>query len=384
MKFFNYLIFYIFLIFSNSFATEFTICSYNCGGLSDHYDYLRAASMQKLMQERYTKEPENMSLNEKIQKVALKILFSKDSEEKLLARNEWEQKKYQSIFEYLTSTPTNNKSSNKIWNKKVNELITSYKIRPIVIHDEEINQMLNEHLQDLTKNIKATRPLLLQEARAIMAKRIFTHHLKYDIICLQEADYIDASMFAKHYKVLFSKTSHSKNGIAWNKERFKLIEKVGNILNRAFAVKLLDKKSGKKLLIASAHLTGCNPYYVEKTSEANTFDSKKGDDEIKTIIQLFDNHNADLMLIGMDSNVTSLHPRLNILKNNDYQIDYENYLEPTCTNPYQVLNTRIDWIVLKANNLLTSITNIPVLSVGLNNIQTNISDHKPIAAKIKY
>jgi hypothetical protein len=31
-----------------------------------------------------------------------------------------------------------------------------------------------------------------------------------------------------------------------------------------------------------------------------------------------------------------------------------------------------------------AITNIPVLSVGLNNHQTNISDHKPVAAKIQY
>ena len=60
-------------------------------------------------------------------------------------------------------------------------------------------------------------------------------------------------------------------------------------------------------------------------------------------------------------------------------------MEPTCTNPYQVLNTRIDWIALKSPNAkAVSVTNIPVLSVGLNNIQTNISDHRPIAAKIAY
>jgi hypothetical protein len=66
-------------------------------------------------------------------------------------------------------------------------------------------------------------------------------------------------------------------------------------------------------------------------------------------------------------------------------LDARNFLEPTCSNPYLVLNTRIDWIAVKGNRTaLPSITNIPVSSVGLNSIETNISDHKPIAAKISY
>ena len=92
---------------------------------------------------------------------------------------------------------------------------------------------------------------------------------------------------------------------------------------------------------------------------------------------------ADFKLIGMDSNVTSLHPRLSILKDNEYTLDYNNFLEPTCTNPFQILNTRIDWITLKTNQK-SHITNVPILSVGLNSLQTNFSDHKPIGAKISY
>lgn len=38
------------------YATEFTVSSYNCGGLSLHYDYLRAVNMEKLMQERHIAE----------------------------------------------------------------------------------------------------------------------------------------------------------------------------------------------------------------------------------------------------------------------------------------------------------------------------------------
>ena len=217
------------------------------------------------------------------------------------------------------------------------------------------------------------------------SKRGDLNSYPYDIICLQEADYLDDSMFPPHYEVLFAQTEHSKNGVAWNQERFELVESLGNILGRAFAVHLLDKANGKTLLVASGHITGSNPYRIEKSPKTGIADSAKGDSEIQTIIELFDSLEADLKIIGMDSNVTPLHPRLNILKEADYRVDYENFIEPTCTNPYQVLNTRIDYIAVKsAHRDYASITNIPVSNVGLNSIQTNISDHKPIAARISY
>lgn len=382
-----YKIIFVCVFFTNSLisAGEFTVSSYNCGGLSDHYDYLRAAGMQKLMQERYMAEPENMALNEKIQKLALKILFSPESSDKSSAENEWNQKGYQHLFEHLTATPTEANSPNTSWHQKVDQVITSYKIRPVVIRDEEVNQMLKDHLSDLTKGKEAELPELLQEARALMAKRIFAHHLKYDIICLQEADYLDTSMFPEHYEVAFGESSHSINGVAWNKERFDLVEVVGSVMDRGFVVKLLNKESGKTVLVASGHISGCNPYRIENDPATGLSDSSKGDTELKAIVELFDQGEADFLVIGMDSNVTSLHPRLNILKDASYQLDYENYLDPTCANPHQVLNTRIDWIAVKpGQSPVASIINIPVLGVDLNNIQTNISDHKPIAAKITY
>ncbi|MFI5343052.1 MAG: hypothetical protein ACHQUC_02400 [Chlamydiales bacterium] len=384
MKILYYSVFFCILASALISATEFTISSYNCGALSNHYDYLRAAAMQKIMQERHIAEPENMALNEKIQNLALKILFSPDLQEQMVAQQEWERKGYQQTFEYLTSNPANNNSPNTLWNQKVNRTITSYQIRPVQIYDDEVHQMLNSHLGDLSKNSGVDMSKLLLETRTIMAERTFLHHLKYDIICLQEADYLDASMFPKNYQVLFSETSHSKNGVAWNKDRFELVERIGNVLGKAFVIQLLDKETGKRILVASGHITGCNPFRVEKNASTGLNDSAKGDGEIQAIIDLFQKINADIKLIGMDSNVTSLHPRLNILKDAGYRMDSENYLEPTCTNPYQVLNTRIDWIVIKADTNSVLITNIPVLNVGLNNIQTNFSDHKPIAAKIEY
>lgn len=360
-------------------AEEFTIATYNCGGLSNHYDYLRGVSMQNLMQERYATEPADMALNEKIQQVALKILFSKNSEEKAAAEQEWKQKEYQKLFEHLTAIPSEENSPNTIWNQKSEQIITTYQVRPIVIHDQEVKLMLEAHLNDLTDKRKELFDQRLERARDIMAKRIFAHHLKHDILCLQEADYLDASLFPEGYEVLITQNqSKSKDGIAWNKERFELLQNFENVVPRSFIVKLLDKQNGKTILVASGHISGCNPYKIENN------DSLKGDNELKAIIQLLDENEADIKLIGMDSNVTSLHPRLQILKDMGFQIDYENFLECTCTNPHQVLNTRIDWITVKNGASQASIFNIPVLSVGLNNMQTNISDHKPIAAKIVY
>jgi hypothetical protein len=336
--------------------------------------------MQKLMQERYTAQPQNMALNEKIQQTALKILFSHEPAEKEAAEKEWNDNGYQPLFELLTATPTEANSPNTIWNQKIDQIITSYKIRPVIIHDEEVKSMLADHINDLakgTKDKKAKINDLLNETRSTMAKRIFSLHLKHDIICLQEADYLNSSSFPEHYEVLFSESFHSINGVAWNKDRFKLVENLGSIMGRAFVVKLQDKQSEKTVLVASGHISGCNPYKVENN------DSTKGDNELKTVIALLDANDADVKIIGMDSNVTSLHPRLNILKDAGYTIDCNHFIEPTCTNPYQVLNTRIDWISVKEGSDI-AISNIPVLNVGLNSMQTNISDHKPIAAKIVY
>lgn len=377
------------LVVSASFAlvaTEFTVSSYNCGGLTEHYDYLRAATMQSLMQQRHNAEPEKMALNEKIQKVALKILFGKNSQESALAQQEWDHEGYQQILEQLVKNPNEESSANAIWNTKAEEMITPYNIRPIILHDKEVSEVLQEHISDLTRG-RSTADTMesLKQARAVMAQRIFSHYLKHDIICLQEADYLDAAMFPDNYEVIFSNTQHSVNGIAWNKERFKLLETVGKIMGRAYAVKLQDNETGKTLLVASGHITGCNPFQVDIDPKTGIADSAKGDNELKGVVELFDGLNADFKVIGMDSNVTSLHPRLNILKAAGYQLDAENYLEPTCTNPYQVLNTRIDWISLKSKSATpASIVNIPVMSVSLNNIHVNMSDHKPIAAKVSY
>lgn len=370
-------------------AAEFTIGSYNCGGLSNHYDYLRAVSMQKLMQQRHNAEPEIMARHERIQQLALKIAFSKDPEEVLAAQQEWSRKGYDTLVNQLTESPSDANSPHHVWNQKIDAIITSYKTRPIIIHDNEVRGMLVAHIKDLYRRVKTQQPHYpiplplkridrLNVVRAKMAKKAFAHYMKHDIICLQESTYLNPSMFPQNYTVMISNEAN-KTGIAWNQERFELVEDLGAVLGRAFVLKLRDKESDKTVLVASLHLTGCNPYVVQNE------DSAKGDNELKAVIEKLSEQEADFMLIGMDSNVTSLHPRLHQLKEAGYQIDCDNYIESTCTNPGYILNTRLDWLALKTNETEpVSITNIPVLSIGLNSLETNMSDHKPIAAKVVY
>ena len=85
----------------------------------------------------------------------------------------------------------------------------------------------------------------------------------------------------------------------------------------------------------------------------------------------------------MDANVTACHPRLSLLKKTDFKVDYKNYFESTNTYPYFVVNVRLDWIAVKSKHEI-AISNVPILSVGLNTIQTNMSDHKPISARITF
>lgn len=368
-------------------AADFSVCSYNCGGLTDHYDYIRALSMQKLMQKRYDAEPEEMALLEKIQQTALTILFSPYSIEREYAQKRWEKKNYSTLLHKLTSDPQDPKSLNKSWHDQSESIVTSYKIRPVEIYDEEICTILEEHLEDLVHASASSPCLSLNEKLSIvrtrMANRIFKHQLKYDIIALQEADYITPSSIPPGYAYLFSDSPHSTNALIWNQNRFELLDEIANSGSRFFVVKLRELSSGKTLLVATAHLTGCNPFRMVINTKTAVPDSLKGDEELKVLLSIMEAHEADYKIIAMDSNVTATHPRLALLKQSGYQLDYKRFLEPTCTNPSQVLDTHIDWIALKTDQQRCRLSNIPVRGIGLNSPQTNISDHKPVAALIR-
>ena len=370
------------------FSHEFTVASYNCGGLSDHYDYIRATCMQKLTQERYNEEPENMAQLEEIENQALKILFSTNSKEKRSAQNIWDQENYSEKLDFLIADPTKADSINNKWFEKSQNALSSYKERPILIHSKESKEVLLNQIRDVTGSHGAelhsetSLNEQLDLTRYIMAKRIFKHHMNYDIICLQEADYLDESVFPETHKVYFDDTGHSINGVAWNKQRFKLVAVLGDASGRGIVIQLKDTTSNALISVASGHLSGCNPFI--SIEENGHLDSEKGDLELSQIIQYLDSKETHIKVIAMDSNVTATHPRLLLMKEAGFVLDYLTYLEPTCSNPYQLFDTRIDWISAKSEDTGLKVTNIPVRGVGLNSPQTNISDHKPIAARISY
>lgn len=358
-----------FFFTSSLIAAPFTFCSYNCGALSDHYDYIRAVCMHKLMQERYNEEPDLMHQFETLQALALKVFYERDP----LAQKEWEQKGYDVLFQRLTAHPEVEASPNKQWHDRLDTIVTSYRERPVLIYDEQVRTLLEQHLQDLSRSPGETiSNRSLQVVRDEMAKRIFTHELKYDVIALQEADYLEPSFFPSYYQILFSPSKHSVNGLAWNTNRFELLHQIGEIPGRGFALLLRELESGQSVLFISAHLTGCDPFSVVD------LDSKRGDRELEQILEFAQKTKADIKVIGMDSNVTACHPRLQLLKEAGFVLDSAKYLEPTCASPWQILNTRIDWITVHS----AEVSNLPVTGVGLNSPQTNISDHKPIAACI--
>jgi len=361
-------------------AKDFTVASFNCGGLPDHYDYLRSNCMQKLIQKRYNTEPGQMAQLERIQNTALKILFTPSIEERESAIKEWHKGCYGETFLKIIEHPDEDDSGNRIWKEKSEEIISSYKERPVVIFDKEVLDLLDGHLRDLTQGqgiVYSSINDKLNVVRTVMVKRILQNQLQYDIIALQEADYLDSSLFPQNYDVRFSQTDHSINAVAWNKEKFELVNIVGNISCRGFILELKDIESGQVIAVASGHLSGCNPFRIEIDKQTGRKDSSKGDQELMQILEALDKLSAEIKVLAMDSNVTAMHPRLFLLKNAAYKLDYHNFLDPTCTNPWLVLNTRIDWIAVSSSKIPLTIHNIPVLGVGLNCPQSNMSDHKP-------
>jgi len=353
------------------YSTEFTVCSYNCGGLPDHYDYIRAACMGTIMHERYRQEAPLMNQFEEAQRTALAILFASSPKERRAAKKKWEEQKCSQFLKELVSDGTTRR-----WQEMSSQMVTPYDVRPIVIHDENVQKQLLDNSRKVTGYIKGPLTLqgMLYVSQKKMAKEIFSRQITHDIICLQETNYIDVDVLPKTYDMRFS----NDTAIAWNRDRFELLDSFDS-LERASALLLRDRESQESIFVASAHLSGCNPFFPVES------DSIKGDQELQAVLDTAHGVEASVKVIAMDSNVTATHPRLKLLQQAQYTLDYTNHLEPTCTNPHVLLNTRIDWIAVGQDSLeAPSIANIPIFDIGLNSFRTNISDHAPIATVVGY
>lgn len=359
--------------------SPFTVSSYNCGGYINHSDYLRAACMSKIMHERFNEENDDMELLEEIQNLGLKKIFIEDPQEKKIIKEKWKLENFKEIYNRITEPHSNKDSKNHIWNNTVNKIISPYYQQPPSIYDAEIMNKIQKHVFSITR--RAYKIETLTKTRELIIKQTIQDKLNSDIICLQEVEYLDPKFFSCEYEVILDK-SVSRNGIAWNKNRFVCIDVAH--LDKCSIVRLQDRTTLKIIAVASGHIYGCNAFNVQLNKKDGQPDSEKGDQQLINVLNYLNTIEADMEILGLDLNVTALHPRMKLLKKNNYKLDHERFLGPTCTNPVMLLNTRIDWIALKNRNTNASIKNIPINDIGLNDIYTNASDHKPIASVIKY
>jgi len=417
-------------------SASFTVASYNIGGRlggnGAHYDRAVAASLGKVMQRREQRETNirDMETIKRIQELSLKMLFA-NQEGMDAAAGEWTEAGYNQDPQWYFRNGRATRNQEAV--VEYNRIISSYmgERASFRVQDQSVREMLNYQPGSMRalSSSKAMPPseddVCKQQIRGI-----FRDSLRKDIICIQEANWIDHDVFAgSEYNSIFTNlppsetgsTQPPKNGIAWNRNRFDLIKVIESVAKRAIAVQLRDKENGKIVSVASAHISGCDPFYrneqvpnprrarevtapseeEEKTAEVASsslaldssitqerqriYDSTKGDVELRDLLEKLDQESSDVSVIGVDSNVTSLHPRMGILKELGYQLDYTHYLYPTSTNPNCCLDTRIDWIVVKEGNTpAVSVVNIPVDGVRLNDVSTNVSDHRPIASQVFY
>lgn len=351
----------------------FTFSSYNLGCLRDHYDYMINARMSILIGERLSLEPMEMALIETIQEVACRRFLSKDSVIRQNAERQWCEFGYEEKLEKLFLPPGSEGSIHQKWYERSQAMMSDFKTFPIEINDSRITEIVKKQAGGLGfDDILAERQRLYQ--------KIVRDTLGTDILCFQEADYMPGDLLPFGYASIASNRGKMIQRIAWNTSRFELVQNIGDIAKeKGLVVILRDKTTAKTVAVAAAHLQGCNPF--QRVFDLNGIpDSKKGDEQLLLVIQALDQTKADVQIIGMDANVTALHPRLKILLDKGYELDGEHFFETTCSSPYFICNTRLDWIAAKG----ASIINVPVKSVNLNSLCTNPSDHKPIAAKVHY
>ncbi len=430
----------------------FTVSSYNIGGLisrgGTHYDRAMAASMAEVMRVRRLVDVEvgDMSAIEGLQGLFLKTLFSSNQQEVADAVGQRD-REYNSDLQWYFKNGRqvrNQKASNHL-----RSILGSYRGQghAFTVFSEKVRRALAMPLSSQRESEDA--------ACKNKIKEIFRDSLHQDIICIQEANWINHEMFASSkYDSIFTTsassesraTQPSRKGIAWNRDRFAFVKPIESIEKRAIAVQLRDKINNKIVSVVSALVSGCDPFSprevvrkvlreVENLSlsdqigadpaaatsssgknrvgdssgvphgaeveegmfepkasgapanmvEERKYDSTRGDEELRDIFLKLEEEESDLVVIGTDLNVTSLHPRMRMFRNFGYQLDYINEIYPTCTAQSYCLDARLDWIFVKPrNDLRVSIRNLPIDTVGLNDLRTNVSDHKPVASEVSY
>ncbi len=245
--------------------------------------------------------------------------------------------------------------------------------------------------QKKMKGKKWQKVQALQQNRQQLLKRMFADFANSgsDLICLQEAYTITPADLPPGYAMAqdttpgFDKRQPIGQGdttVIYNTQRFKYV--THNAGHKFTVVKLLDKTTKKTVSVASAHLKGCNPFTPTQVLNRRTnqmeMDDIQGNKQLEEIQDTFASFQSNVNIIGMDANVTPLHPRIQGLIGNKFFFDAKKHFNPTCfVDPIYFIPTRLDYIAANCTNGSCKITNEATTFTG-----KNPSDHTPITSII--
>lgn len=356
-------------------------------------DFWAARIVNALYSEREVEESSDMAKLAKVQDVALRALCGKPKE-----GDEVIDKDIKGIISDANNQPWKDKRIKRLAqsteeNEKMGNLNPDGSpVKHFVVAKDQIKKVADDIAKE-TKEApvygwKALSSKVEKYRQEMFAKYMqqFAVEEGSDIIALQECGgYVSSpaelkKRLPKGYSVKLSdgkKRAAGGDGIAFNTERFEFKKKLdigkdGKGNERGIAVKLYDKITQKTVVVASAHLAGCNPFHDKKG------DGTAGTTLFANMLDAMDKAKADIQIVAMDSNVTATHPRLKELPKHGYKLDCEHHVYPTCVNPLSILNTRLDWIAVKSKDGKGTIENAQIKGVD----KMELSDHKPIAAMV--
>lgn len=222
--------------------------------------------------------------------------------------------------------------------------------------------------QDLTSKEKRKK---VREARRTQ----FTKDTHADILCMQEtfATFDETALSQALPKYRFLQAPGSEHAIdndadtliGWNHEKFGLLghghikfsSPKGGQLNTK-VVLLCHRQSGKKLLVASAHIEGFNIGKKQNVHQLSEHEAARlgdelriGDQQLTGVVSVLDNlqkvHQANAVMIGMDANSDSQthESRFSSLLSSSYISDQS--LLPTFKDVSTQEHMKFDHIVFK-------------------------------------
>lgn len=207
---------------------------------------------------------------------------------------------------------------------------------------------------------------------------------KPDIVCFQEIGDVKKNDTENRIKAWMGEeyeliSDGIDAAIAFNKNRFKLLNSESSSRGRNYAIANLEDLTTKKIyLVASSHITGFTLDNPAKRDLADT-----GDQELRDLLNQLNTYpKTDKVILGVDLNEPpSIHnKRIEMIESEGFNRDSSADSFPTNYNPYIKTNIKIDYIFTKGfeNTALTSASHPP-----LENPDENPSDHSIVINELE-